>query len=350
MSAQSKPHLRLDHLAIWAEEIEESSKFLTDIVGWKRHPMEFGVSPEDATTGGMEGVFFDANGFWIELILPTSPGPGMDILNEKGAGTIVEINFEPADYDATIADMNAKGITMEAMDGSPLGDDRGTIKEGVSDDGKIDEQGQRIAYWPADLTGGSTVEIYDMDHDDEKALLVIRDKMWKEEAGQATGPRPSHVAIFVKDLERTASFYTDVMGLKRHPMKIEINADANAEIGGMEMTFIDANGIWLELVQPVGPGPIMDTLNAKGDGYLAEFVVEVDDMDKYFDEMKAKGVHMENADGTPIAEGKKGFVVEPYGIKAAYFPKDVSRGMTIEVVQRGPKDTCLLHALDRDME
>ncbi len=73
----AKPNLRLDHIAVWVGDLEKTSKFLTDIVGWKRHPMEFGVSPEDETTGGMEGVFFDANGVWLELILPTSPGPGV---------------------------------------------------------------------------------------------------------------------------------------------------------------------------------------------------------------------------------------------------------------------------------
>ena len=343
----AKPNLRLDHIAIWAAETDESSKFLTDIVGWRQHPMEFGVSADDATTGGMEGVFFDAHGFWIELIRPTSPGPGMDILNEKGPGAITEINFEPASYDGTLADMKAKGVVMEAMDGSPLGEDGGIIKEGVADGDGIDEQGQRIAYWPKDLTGGSTVEIYEMDHSDESALLVIRDKMWEAEVGNEIGPRPSHIAIFVKDLEKTAKFYTDVMGLKRHPMKIEIDGDSNDKVGGLKMAFIDAGSLWLELVQPMGPGPIMDTLNEKGDGYLAEFVVEVDDMDKYFDEMLAKGVHMAYPDGTPIPKEDKGFVIEPSGIKGAYFPKDVSRGLTIEVVQRGPKETCLLHARDK---
>ena len=113
------------------------------------------------------------------------------------------------------------------------------------------------------------------------------------------------------------------------------------------MTFIDAGSLWLELVQPMGPGPIMDSLNENGDGHLAEFIVEVDDMDKYFDEMLSKGVHMVYPDGTPIPKEDKGFVIEPYGMKSAYFPKDVSRGLTIEVIQRGPKETCLLHARDK---
>ncbi len=57
-------------------------------------------------------------GFWLELILPTSPGPGMDILEEQGDGAIVEINFE-----AVLNDMKARSIPMFNMDGSSLGED-----------------------------------------------------------------------------------------------------------------------------------------------------------------------------------------------------------------------------------
>jgi len=343
---ESKPNLRLDHIAVWTGDMEASSKFFTEIVGWRRHPMEFGVSSDDPTTGGMQGVFFDAPGLWLEFILPTSPGPGMDILEEKGSGAIIEINFEPADYDATLADMKAKGIVMESMDGSPLGEDGGTIQEGMGEGDDIDEQGQRIAYWPKEHAGGTTVEIFEMSPDDDKALLTIRDNMWKGEKANQTGPKVDHIAIFVDDLEQTARFYTDVMGLRRHPMKVAVDGDKNGTVGALEITFIDANGVWLELVQPKGPGPIMDVLKERGSGHIAELVIEVDDMAKYYDEMLAKGVQMTYADGTPIPENEKCFVLEPYGIKAAYFPKDASQGMTIEVTQRGPRDTCLLHKRD----
>jgi catechol 2,3-dioxygenase-like lactoylglutathione lyase family enzyme len=341
----SKPKLRLDHIAVWIDDIDKASKFLTDIVGWKRHPMKFGVSPEDETTGGMEGVFFDANGIWLELILPTSPGPGMDILNEKGSGAIIEINFEPADYDGILAEMKAKGVAMENMDGTPLGSDGGTIKEGVSDGDSIDEQGQRIAYWPKELSRGSTVEIYEMNEDDDKALLTIRDRMWKGEKPDPKSPRSDHIAIFVKDLEKTARFYTDVMGLSRHPMLTEIDGDANEGMG-LKMAFIDTNGVWLELVQPTGPGPFMDLLEEKGDGYIAELLVEVDDIDAYYDAMLAKGVQMVDAEGKPFSGGRKSFVLEPFGTRGAYFPKDVSAGMTIQIYQRGPRETDIMHRRD----
>lgn len=342
----SKPHLRLDHVAIWVDDMDKTSKFLTDIVGWKRHPMEFGVSADDPTTGGMDAIFIDANGLWLELILPTSPGPGMDILKEQGAGAIVEVNFEPADYDAVLADMKAKGIGMLNMDGTPLSSDGGSIKEGMGQGDEVDEHGQRIAYWPTDVTGGSTIEIYERNDDDEKSLFSIRSRMWKNEKPNPGSPRVDRVAIFVKDLEKSAKFYTDVMGLKRHPMKTEIDGDSNKGVGGLKIAFIDANGVWLELVQPAGPGPFMDLLNEKGDGYVSELVVEVDDMDEYFDAMTAKGVQMVDADGASFADGEKGFVLEPWGLKGAYFPTDVSGGMKIEVYQRGPRETSLFDARD----
>ena len=342
-----KPHLRLDHIAVWTDDIDKASSFFTDIVGWKRHPMEFGVSPEDETTGGMEGVFFDANGIWLELILPTSPGPGMDILNEKGSGAIIEINFEPHDYDAVLAEMKAKGIPMENMDGSPLGDDGGVIKEGVAEeDGGIDEQGQRIAYWPKELACGSTVEIYEMDEDDDKALLTIRDKMWEGEKADPSTPRCDHISIFVKDLEKAASFYTDVMGLKRHPLPVEIDGDANAGVGGLKMAFIDTNGVWLELVQPTGPGPFMELLEEKGDGYIAELIAEVDDIDAYYDQMKAKGVQLVDAEGRPLGDDRKAFELEPFGTRGAYFPTEATDGLTIQLYQRGPRETDIMHRRD----
>ena len=216
----SDNQLRLDHAAIWVEDMEKTVSFLVDVVGWKRHPMEIAVSPEDETTGGMEAVFIDTNGFWLELILPTSPGPGMDILEEQGDGAIVEINFEPADYEAVLNDMKARSIPMFNMDGSSLGEDGGVIKEGVVEDGEIDNIGQRIAYWSTGLTRGTTVEIYDLLKEDETNLLNVRDRQWEEEKLHPSGPRTDRLAIIVRDLESTAGFYTGRDGLKTAPDEI----------------------------------------------------------------------------------------------------------------------------------
>lgn len=347
MTASGKVNkMRLDHIAVWVADMEKTAKFLTDVVGWKRHPMTVAVSAEDETTGGMEAVFVDGNGLWLEMILPTSEGPGMEILRQKGPGAIIEINFEPDDYQATLDDMKARGIPMFNMDGSPLGPDGGLIKEGVVEDGELGQTGQRIAYWSTELTRGTTVEIYELLKHDRHNLLNQRNEQWKGVKPDPKSPRTDHICIVVADLERSAKFYTDVMGFKRHPVKVSLNSGSNKDVGGMEAIFIDANGVWLELFQPVGPGPLMDYLRQKGDGYVAEICAEVDDIEAYYDQVKARGVELVNIDGKPFTGGRKCFTLDPYGDKGAYFPTRASYGMVIEVYQRGPRETSILHRRD----
>lgn len=329
--------LKFAHMVYWVADMEKTSHFLTDIVGWKRHPIEFGVAADDPTTGGMEGRFFDANGLWLELIRPTSTGPGMDILKEKGSGAIIEINFLAPDYAATLAELKTKGIGMLNMDGSPLGDDGGRIKEAV----EAGAQGERIAYFPKDVSRGSTVEILELGN-----LLKTRDEMWKGVKPNPDSPRVSHIAIYVEDLEKSAAFYTDVMGLRRHPMTFEIPGADNPDIGTLILGFIDAGDVWLELVQPKGPGPFMDIMKEAGDGYLAELVIEVDDLGAYYDKMAAKGVRLRDLAFKPFKGNQKYVVEEPAGTKAAYFPTDVSQGMVIEVIERGPHATDFMHQRD----
>ncbi len=338
-------HLRLDHAAIWVEDMEKTVAFLTDIVGWRRHPMLVEVSEDDPTVGGMQAVFVDGNGLWLEMILPTTEGPGMDILRQVGPGAIVEINFEPDDYQAMLDDMKARCIPMFNMDGSPLGADGGRIKEGVAGIEGTHETGQRIAYWSTELTRGTTVEIYELLKNDDTNLLNIRNKQWEKEYQTRTGPRMSHISIVVEDLEKTASFYTDVLGLERHPMAFTIEADANQDIGGMKACFIDAGGVFLELFQPLGPGPLMDVLKEKGDGHVAELIAEVDDIGAYYDEVREKGVQLVGLAGTPLDEGQKCTVLQPHGDKIAYFPAEVACGLTIEIIERGPAESSIMHRL-----
>ncbi len=198
----------------------------------------------------------------------------MDILEEKGAGAIIEINFQPQDYNAVLREMKARNIPMLNMDGSPLSDDGGLIKEGVVTGDDIEHTSQRIAYWPTDLTRGTSVEIFEVKPGDEGGLINIRDKMWEDEpAASPDQPWIDHIAIWVTDLKVTASFYTDVLGLERYHKEIDTSADnENEKIGAFKACFIDAKGIWLELVQPVGPGALTDTLQEKGDGYLGRAV------------------------------------------------------------------------------
>ncbi|MFT6957407.1 MAG: catechol 2,3-dioxygenase-like lactoylglutathione lyase family enzyme [Halieaceae bacterium] len=141
----------------------------------------------------------------------------------------------------------------------------------------------------------------------------------------STPLRLDHLAIWVDDMDKTSAFLTDIMGWKRHPMVIEVSEN-DPTVGGMEAVFFDCNGLWLELILPTAPGPGMDIL-------------------------KAKGVQLMNIDGTPLEDNEKYHVLEPYGEKIAYFPNDVACGMTIEVLERGPRKTSIMHRLyDTPME
>ncbi len=347
LKTETTTPLRLDHLAIWVEDMERTTSFLTNIVGWKRHPMIVEVSDDDPTCGGMEAVFIDGQGLWLEMILPTSPGPGQDILEEKGDGAIVEVNFEAVDEDYVdiLQQMEDQGVQMLSMDGSPL-ENGGMIQEGVRGNEDSHETGQKIAYWPTELSGGTTIEVYEKISRDTTNLLNIRDAQWQGVTQDPSAPRIDHVSILVEDAEKTAAFYTDIMGLRRRDGNFDLGEESEQQFGAFKGVWIDANGVWLELVQPTGPGPLMDTLKEKGSGHPLEIIAEVDDIDAYYDLVKSRGVNMVTFDGTPLADGQKAQLIPSSGERIAYFPQEVSCGLTIEIYERGPKETSALHKRD----
>ena len=348
-ATHEQPRLeRLDHIAVWVADWQKTANFLTNVVGWKLHPVRFAAAGE--TIGGMDLVFVDGQGLWLELVEPTTPGPGMDMLETLGDGAIIELDFWANNYQLSLDEMESRGIQMLNMDGSPL-KDRGRIIDGVMKGGDIDSS-EYIAYFPPDLTGGTAVEILERFLDDEDSIINKRDKMWGVESLNQpidpNVPRIDHLSILVEDLEKIANFYSDVLGLKRG---IEFETDGNLnEVGGFKAVFLNANGIyekdlWLQLLQPVGPGPVMDLLNKHGNGYVLEIGAEVDDLDKFYDQMKEKGITMVNLDGSPLASGEKGTTIKPYG-ERHYFPLERSFGMRIMIYERGSSSTSILHQRD----
>jgi hypothetical protein len=79
-------------------------------------------------------------------------------------------------------------------------------------------------------------------------------------------------------------------------------------------------------------------------------ILEVDDLAAYHDRMKARGVQMVDTGGEPVNPMAKAQVLQPFGDRIAYVPTDVSRGMVIEVSERGPRGTNLIHARDASWE
>jgi catechol 2,3-dioxygenase-like lactoylglutathione lyase family enzyme len=295
----------LDSISVRVEDAEKTAAFLTDVMGWQRHPVTFNVEHGvDGTT--TEAVLVDGNGAWLQLVSDTHK-------EGSSAESGLDGNFFKLNFTTDHPDELRKRVT------------RCTAAE---------RQKMMVDFYQPDIDGGSS-------------LVSLRDQSWDYVETDRNVPRIDRVAIIVEDIEASISFYTDVLGLKLHPMEFGVDPEANKGIGGFKPAFIFANTIWLVLIQPTGEGPLMDTLEEKGDGHILEVITEVDDLDAFYNRMKSKGVGLVCLDGvTPLTDDMKSQLLEPHGDKLAYLPTDVSQGMVIEVFQRGPKSTSLIHRRD----
>lgn len=319
-----------DHIAVWSADTEASARFLTQVMGWKRHPTVIRVSDEEKTTGGMIGTFFDAPGLWIELIEPTTPGPGQDILDALGDGALVEINFDLGnEYPKALDLLTGRGVEMLSMDGSPL-KDGGTINEGVFDGHEILNPGQRIAYFPTSMTGGTTVEYYEVRSDDAGSLLLERDRVWKDETRAPGTPWIDHVAIVTDDAEGAASFFADYMGMKRHP--------GGSGEGAAKAVLLDAKGadekpLWLRLVEPAPGNRAAALLAARGSGHIMELGVVVEDIAAFGARAAKLGVTLVDDRGTSLPAG-----TIPAG--GAYFREEDSCGIPVRLIPASASASC----------
>ena len=188
---------RLEHLALWSEDIDATAAFLDDALGWKRHPIVFGVDEDNETFGGMSLAFIDANGLWIEPVQPTTDGPGMEFLKAKGNGALVELDFAVDDFDKNIETMRAKGIELIGMDGKAL-KDRGLLSEWVMIDGKRERGDELLSYLPFDVARGTSIELF---WEYPNGVILLRDKMVE---GKTLTPksaaRLNHVAVLAEDV------------------------------------------------------------------------------------------------------------------------------------------------------
>lgn len=314
-----------DHIAVWAADTEKSAKFLTEIMGWKRHPTVIRVDDEEKTTGGMIGTFFDAPGLWIELIEPTTPGPGKDILDRLGDGALVEINFDLGDdYGKALEQLAVRGVEMLSMDGSPLRDG-GVIDEGVFEGGEIQNAGQRIAYFPTELTRGTTVEYYEVISNDTGSLIFERDQVWKHESRAPGTPRIDYIGILTDSLEDTAAFYRDYMGLA---VQSKIFIDSGDEIMFINANGCDENAVWLKLVKPSSGSINRAKLDERGNGFLFEMGVEVEALEQFVATAASKGVEL--TIGSSDSSDRD-----------AFFAAEDARGIPLRIFERGASATSL---------
>jgi catechol 2,3-dioxygenase-like lactoylglutathione lyase family enzyme len=339
---------KLEHMAVWAKDLEKTSKFLTEALGWKRHPIVFGVNEDDPTFGGMKLAFIDANGFWLELVQPTTEGPGMEFLNQKGNGSLVELDFAVPDFDKTIAKMKDKAIDVVGMDGNPLRNG-GLLKEWVIKDGKRVDGDERLMYLPMNASAGTSIELF---WEYPNGAVIYRDDTWPAEARPApSAPRLNHTTVMTANLANTTKVYTDTLGLKTLPLTRGLSRDWMG-VGEEPHAWVKTNGsIWVELVAPSGEAGKKALGDSKlGDGALVELGVEVSDIDAFHDAMATKGIKMTAGDGIALPAGQKSVTVASSGDRYSYFPLDKSEGMRILVFQRGSADKSVFAQRDAQAE
>jgi hypothetical protein len=81
-------------------------------------------------------------------------------------------------------------------------------------------------------------------------------------------------------------------------------------------------------------GPSQDYLKKKGQGTMFELCVEVENMEKFYDEMKKKDITLCDSMGKSLPSEKKWCSIPGDDNKYAYMPVDKTFGTTIELLER----------------
>ncbi|HEX5547263.1 MAG TPA: methylmalonyl-CoA epimerase [Ktedonobacterales bacterium] len=131
--------------------------------------------------------------------------------------------------------------------------------------------------------------------------------------------RIDHVAVVVRDLDTALHFYRDMLGIT--PSHV---LDFPQE--GVRIAFLPlggTNGSEIELLEPTNPdGSVARFLEQRGGG-LHHICLEVPDIDRALEELRAAGAQLLDETPRPTAEGR-GIFLHPKG----------TGGVLLELVQR----------------
>ena len=127
--------LKIDHLGIAVNSIDEGKKFWSDIMGLAFEGAET-VAEQKVTT-----AFFPVSESEVELLESTAPdGPVAKYIEKRGAG-IQHVAFRVENIDAALAELKEKGVKL------------------IDQEPRIGAGGARIAFLHPKATGGVLVEL-----------------------------------------------------------------------------------------------------------------------------------------------------------------------------------------------
>ena len=129
-----------------------------------------------------------------------------------------------------------------------------------------------------------------------------------------------HVAIAVKDLDKSLSIYTDILGLKGSVQELEVYS--------LKLAFVEVGEVLIELIQPTRENDQLGFhhfIQETGEG-LHHIAYEVNDIEKTIELLKKNQVHM--IDEKPKL-GADGMI--------AFAEKESMGGVLVEFVERPKK-------------
>ncbi len=317
--AQLMPNIKFGHLTACVADIEASSNFLSEVFNWQTFVNQASGGTTKAATAKRE-EWINADGFTVHLV--QSSGSNDQQCESVGYPSLT---FAATDLSESLEKLERAGYKPIINSANkPQISSRAIVPEFT---------------WPMVTTRNVDVRLTT-----ETNFTTTQ----KTNVGRVTKPRIDRIALIVRDSEEAAKFYTDVLGMRRHSETVDLDGAANKQSGGIHAVFIDANGIWLALVQPVGPGPLNAYLDQHGDAVIAELIVEVPSVGDFYDLMVSKNSLLLDTGGAPVNPITKAHILEPFKDKIAYFPAELTGGLTIEIVERGDTTTSLLERRDRD--
>jgi methylmalonyl-CoA/ethylmalonyl-CoA epimerase len=131
--------LRIDHLGIAVNGIDEAAKFWTGVLGL---PME---GTETVTEQKTTTAFFPVGESEVELLVSTTPdGPVAKFIESRGPG-LQHVAFAVENIEEALAELKAKGVRL--IDEKP----------------RIGAGGAKIAFLHPKATGGVLVELCQKD-------------------------------------------------------------------------------------------------------------------------------------------------------------------------------------------
>ena len=140
-----------------------------------------------------------------------------------------------------------------------------------------------------------------------------------------------HIGILVEKLDDSViDFYRGALGCER-PKHFHVKNE-DEEINYVYLPFPKGDN-YIELLAPVR-GPSLDYIRKKGPGTMFELCVEVENIEKFYDEMRGRGITLCDSMGRPLTNDRKYCSIPGDDNKYAYMPTEKTFGTTFEILER----------------